>query len=54
MAIERFVQRCGGAAGTAVDFIPQNVWHRPVVGGDADWTVVSFHTVVASEGREAG
>jgi hypothetical protein len=29
--------------------IPQNVWHRPVVGGGADWTVVSFHTVVASE-----
>ncbi len=25
--------------------IPQNVWHRPVVGADADWTVVSFHTV---------
>ena len=29
--------------------IPQNVWHRPVVGGDADWTVVSFHTVPAEE-----
>jgi hypothetical protein len=29
--------------------IPQNVWHRPVVGKDADWTVVSFHTVVAEE-----
>src|SRR6266540_2919335 len=25
--------------------IPQNVWHRPVVGADADWVVVSFHTV---------
>ena len=29
--------------------IPQNVWHRPVVGPDADWTVVSFHTVPAEE-----
>jgi hypothetical protein len=29
--------------------IPQNVWHRPVVGADADWTVVSFHTVPAGE-----
>jgi hypothetical protein len=29
--------------------IPQNVWHRPVVGTDADWTVVSFHTVPAEE-----
>jgi hypothetical protein len=29
--------------------IPQNVWHRPVVGKGADWTVVSFHTVVAEE-----
>jgi hypothetical protein len=29
--------------------IPQNVWHRPVVGADADWTVVSFHTVLAEE-----
>ncbi len=29
--------------------IPQNVWHRPVVGKDADWTVVSFHTVPAEE-----
>jgi hypothetical protein len=29
--------------------IPQNVWHRPVVGADADWVVVSFHTVPASE-----
>ena len=27
--------------------IPQNVWHRPVVGKDADWVVVSFHTVAA-------
>src|ERR1700748_1900472 len=24
--------------------IPQNVWHRPVVGANADWVVVSFHT----------
>ena len=29
--------------------IPQNVWHRPVVGADADWTVVSFHTVPPEE-----
>jgi hypothetical protein len=29
--------------------IPQNAWHRPVVGKDADWTVVSFHTVTADE-----
>ncbi len=29
--------------------IPQNSWHRPVVGKDADWTVVSFHTVPAEE-----
>jgi hypothetical protein len=27
--------------------IPPNVWHRPVVGKDADWVVVSFHTVPA-------
>jgi hypothetical protein len=29
--------------------IPQNVWHRPVVGADVNWTVVSFHTVPAEE-----
>jgi len=29
--------------------IPQNAWHRPVVGKDADWTVVSFHTVPAEQ-----
>ena len=29
--------------------IPQNVWHRPVVGSDSDWAVVSFHTVLANE-----
>ena len=29
--------------------IPPNVWHRPVVGKDADWVVVSFHTVLAEE-----
>ena len=29
--------------------IPQNVWHRPLIGGEADWVVVSFHTVVADE-----
>ena len=29
--------------------IPPNVWHRPVVGLDADWAVVSFHTVAPDE-----
>ena len=29
--------------------IPRNVWHRPVVGRDADWAVVSFHTVAPDE-----
>jgi hypothetical protein len=29
--------------------IPRNVWHRPVVGRDADWAVVSFHTVTPDE-----
>jgi hypothetical protein len=29
--------------------IPPNAWHRPVVGKDADWAVVSFHTVGAEE-----
>jgi len=29
--------------------IPQNAWHRPVVGADSDWTVISFHTVPAEE-----
>jgi hypothetical protein len=29
--------------------IPQNCWHRPIVGADADWVVVSFHTVLAEE-----
>jgi hypothetical protein len=29
--------------------IPPNVWHRPVVGKDTDWAVVSFHTVAAEE-----
>jgi hypothetical protein len=29
--------------------IPRNVWHRPVVDRDADWAVVSFHTVPANE-----
>lgn len=24
--------------------IPENVWHRPVIPGGADWVVVSFHT----------
>jgi hypothetical protein len=29
--------------------IPQNAWHRPVIGKNADWIVVSFHTVRAEE-----
>ena len=29
--------------------IPPNVWHRPVVARDADWVVISFHTVPAEE-----
>jgi hypothetical protein len=29
--------------------IPQNVWHRPVIAKDANWVVVSFHTVPAEE-----
>ena len=29
--------------------IPPNVWHRPVVGPDVDWVVISFHTVPAEE-----
>jgi hypothetical protein len=29
--------------------IPQNVWHQPVVSKEADWVVVSFHTVLAEE-----
>jgi len=29
--------------------IPANVWHRPVVCREADWAVVSFHTVMADE-----
>ena len=29
--------------------IPPLVWHRPVIGKDSDWVVVSFHTVPAEE-----
>jgi len=29
--------------------IPPNVWHRPVIPKAADWLVVSFHTVPATE-----
>jgi hypothetical protein len=29
--------------------IPPNVWHRPVIPSEADWVVVSFHTVPAEE-----
>ena len=29
--------------------IPPNVWHRPGVGRNADWVVISFHTVPAEE-----
>jgi hypothetical protein len=29
--------------------IPPNTWHRPVIAENADWAVVSFHTVPAEE-----
>ena len=29
--------------------IPPNVWHRPIIGKNSDWVVVSFHTVPAEE-----
>ena len=29
--------------------IPPNSWHRPMVPNNADWAVVSFHTVPAEE-----
>ena len=29
--------------------IPQNVWHQPIVPKEANWVVVSFHTVPAVE-----
>jgi hypothetical protein len=29
--------------------IPQNIWHQPVISKEADWVVVSFHTVSAEE-----
>jgi hypothetical protein len=29
--------------------IPPNVWHRPVIGKEGHWVVVSFHTVSAGE-----
>jgi hypothetical protein len=29
--------------------IPENVWHQPVISKEADWVVVSFHTVPADE-----
>jgi hypothetical protein len=29
--------------------IPPNVWHRPIVGRNGDWVVISFHTVPAEE-----
>lgn len=29
--------------------IPKNIWHRPVTPKDADWVVVSFHTVPVEE-----
>jgi hypothetical protein len=29
--------------------IPRNIWHRPVIPKGAEWVVVSFHTVPASE-----
>ena len=29
--------------------IPRNIWHRPITAKDAEWVVVSFHTVAAAE-----
>ena len=29
--------------------IPHNVWHQPVISEEAEWVVVSFHTVPAEE-----
>jgi hypothetical protein len=29
--------------------IPQNIWHRPIVGRDVNWAVVSFHTAPAEQ-----
>ena len=29
--------------------IPPNAWHRPLIDAEADWVVVSFHTVPAEE-----
>jgi hypothetical protein len=29
--------------------IPPNVWHRPLIDAEADWAVVSFHTVRAED-----
>ena len=29
--------------------IPRNIWHRPITAKEADWVVVSFHTVPAAE-----
>lgn len=29
--------------------IPKNVWHRPVIPKGAEWVVISFHTVPATE-----
>ena len=42
--------------------IPPNIWHRPLIDAEADWAVVSFHTVRAEDlieerpddSREAG
>ena len=49
VAIERFGQQSGATLERRWISIPQNVWHRPVVGKGGDWTVVSFHTVPAEE-----
>ena len=29
--------------------IPPNTWHRPVIGNETDWVVISFHTVLAED-----
>ena len=45
-----------------MDLDPDEFWHRPLIDAEADWAVVSFHTVRAEElieerpddSREAG
>ena len=34
---------------TRWSYVPQDVWHHPVVGGDSGCEIVAFHTVTADE-----